>query len=175
MRCCGASTRPAFRRSTKNAGARHPGLRSIQRVRYERAAARRTTKAPPGGAFARCAEEDSNLHPVIPDQALNLVTQVSYPSESRQIVRIVRFGGRYGHIGRSGCCHGCCHGRLGRFRGDRGRTPAASNPAPTAPAASAVACHQTKLRWSSFQNRRCWPTFRPALTAGRSLGTEAVQ
>jgi hypothetical protein len=27
-----------------------------------------------------CAEEDSNLHPVIPDQALNLVTRVSYPS-----------------------------------------------------------------------------------------------
>ena len=30
----------------------------------------------------RCAEEDSNLHPVIPDQALNLVTRVSYPSVS---------------------------------------------------------------------------------------------
>jgi hypothetical protein len=27
--------------------------------------------------FSRCAEEDSNLHPVIPDQALNLVTQLS--------------------------------------------------------------------------------------------------
>jgi hypothetical protein len=32
----------------------------------------RTTKAPTCGAFARCAEEDSNLHPVIPEQALNL-------------------------------------------------------------------------------------------------------
>ena len=31
------------------------------------------TKAPPCGAFAQCAEEDSNLHPVIPDQALNPV------------------------------------------------------------------------------------------------------
>jgi len=30
--------------------------------------------------FHVCAEEDSNLHPVIPDQALNLVTRVSYPS-----------------------------------------------------------------------------------------------
>jgi hypothetical protein len=30
-------------------------------------------------------------------------------SESRQIVRIVRWRGRYGRIGRSGCCHGCCH------------------------------------------------------------------
>jgi len=30
--------------------------------------------------FRRCAEEDSNLHPVIPDQALNLVTRVSDPS-----------------------------------------------------------------------------------------------
>jgi hypothetical protein len=38
------------------------------------------TKAPPCGAFARCAEEDSNLHPVIPDQALNLLTRLSYPS-----------------------------------------------------------------------------------------------
>jgi hypothetical protein len=30
--------------------------------------------------FSKCAEEDSNLHPVIPDQALNLVTRVSDPS-----------------------------------------------------------------------------------------------
>jgi hypothetical protein len=49
-----------------------------------------TTKAPTCGAFAQCAEEDSNLHPVIPDQALNLVTRVSYPSGSCQIVRLVR-------------------------------------------------------------------------------------
>ena len=33
-----------------------------------------TPKAPPCGAFVQCAEEDSNLHPVIPDQALNLVS-----------------------------------------------------------------------------------------------------
>src|SRR3954467_10158958 len=39
----------------------------------------RTTKAPRTQGFRRCAEEDSNLHPVIPDQALNLVTRVSYP------------------------------------------------------------------------------------------------
>jgi hypothetical protein len=37
----------------------------------------------------RCTEEDSNLHPVIPDQTLNLVTRVSYQSGSHQIVRIV--------------------------------------------------------------------------------------
>jgi hypothetical protein len=36
-------------------------------------------KAPLCRAF-RCAEEDSNLHPVSLDQALNLVTRVSYPS-----------------------------------------------------------------------------------------------
>ena len=58
----------------------------------------------------RCAEEDSNLHPVSLDQALNLVTRMSYPSESRQIVRIVPERGRYGRLGRSGCCHGSCHG-----------------------------------------------------------------
>ena len=28
------------------------------------------------GAVGRCAEEDSNLHPVIPDQALNLVAGI---------------------------------------------------------------------------------------------------
>ena len=71
----------------------------------------RTTKAPPCGAFARCAEEDSNLHPVIPDQALNLVTRVSDTSESRQIVRSVRESGRCGRIGRCGCCRRCCHER----------------------------------------------------------------
>jgi hypothetical protein len=37
-------------------------------------------KSPALRAFAQCAEEGSNLHPVIPDQALNLVTRVSYPS-----------------------------------------------------------------------------------------------
>ena len=62
-------------------------------------------KAPPCGAFAQCAEEDSNLHPVIPDQGLNLVPRVSYPSRSCRIVRIVRVRGRYGHVGRAGCCH----------------------------------------------------------------------
>jgi hypothetical protein len=36
----------------------------------------RTTKAPQCGAF-ECAEEDSNLHPLSVDQALNLVTRVS--------------------------------------------------------------------------------------------------
>jgi hypothetical protein len=32
---------------------------------------------------SRCAEEDSNVPPVSPDQALNLVTQVPYTSRSR--------------------------------------------------------------------------------------------
>jgi hypothetical protein len=40
----------------------------------------RREKAPQMRGFRRCAEEDSNLHPVIPDQALNLVTRVSYLS-----------------------------------------------------------------------------------------------
>ena len=67
-----------------------------------------TRKAPLRRAF-RCAEEDSNLHPVIPDQALNLVTRLSYASVACQIVRIVPKCGRYGRIGRSGRCHGSCH------------------------------------------------------------------
>jgi hypothetical protein len=34
--------------------------------------------------FRSCAEEDSNLHPVIPDQALDLVTRVSHrPDRAR--------------------------------------------------------------------------------------------
>jgi hypothetical protein len=39
-------------------------------------------KAPQMRGFHECAEEDSNLHPVIPDQALNLVTRVSDPSDA---------------------------------------------------------------------------------------------
>jgi hypothetical protein len=69
----------------------------------------RTTKAPTCGAFARCAEEDSNLHPVIPDQALNLAREIVDPSRSCRSVQIVWSCGRYGRIRRSGCCHGCCH------------------------------------------------------------------
>jgi hypothetical protein len=37
-------------------------------------------ESPAYAGFRECAEEDSNLHPVIPDQALNLVTRVSDPS-----------------------------------------------------------------------------------------------
>jgi repressor LexA len=40
----------------------------------------RTRKAPTSGALLRCAEEDSNLHPVIPDQALNLARLPIPPS-----------------------------------------------------------------------------------------------
>jgi len=48
-------------------------------------------------------EEDSNLHPVIPDQALNLATRVSYTSTPCARVQNGRKSGR------SGCCRGCCH------------------------------------------------------------------
>ena len=34
-------------------------------------------ESPAYAGLRECAEEDSNLHPVIPDQALNLVTRVS--------------------------------------------------------------------------------------------------
>src|SRR5829696_2954530 len=69
--------------------------------------ARRGTKKPRRrGAFVRWAEEDSNLHPVIPDQALNLARQMSYASRSRSSVQIVRGSGRNGRYGGSRCCHG---------------------------------------------------------------------
>src|SRR5215218_6193338 len=47
-----------------------------------------TTKAPRTQGFRECAEEDSNLHPVIPDQALNLVTRVSDPSYASRTCRM---------------------------------------------------------------------------------------
>ncbi len=46
----------------------------------DRSRSPRTRKAPPSGAFRECAEEDSNLHPVIPDQALNLARLPIPPS-----------------------------------------------------------------------------------------------
>ena len=64
----------------------------------------RREKAPQMRGFSTCAEEDSNLHPVIPDQALNLVTRVSYPSKSVHIVQNVTESGRIGRNGRAGCC-----------------------------------------------------------------------
>jgi hypothetical protein len=44
-------------------------------------------ESPTFAGLSRGAEEDSNRHPVIPDQALNLVTRLSDPSTSRQSVR----------------------------------------------------------------------------------------
>jgi hypothetical protein len=43
---------------------------------------------PAFAGLSRCAEEDSNLHPVIPDQALNLVTGVSDAYGPRQNVHL---------------------------------------------------------------------------------------
>src|SRR5215208_6434328 len=68
----------------------------------------RRSKGPAVQAFSS-AEEDSNLHPVIPDQALNLARESVDPSRSCRSVQMVRSRGRCGRIRRSGCCHGCCH------------------------------------------------------------------
>ena len=67
----------------------------------------------------RCAEEDSNLHPLSVDQALNLARRVSNTSRSCRSVQIVQPRGRYGRIRRSGCCHGCCHDAPGWGPGGR--------------------------------------------------------
>jgi hypothetical protein len=65
----------------------------LRRCRWFAAGSRSTPRrpdpqerqSPAVRAFARCAEEDSNLHPVTPDEALNLVTRVPYPSRSRTL------------------------------------------------------------------------------------------
>ena len=49
-------------------------------------------KAAAGGPSRTCAEEDSNLHPVIPDQALNLARRVLDASGSCRSVQIVQRG-----------------------------------------------------------------------------------
>jgi Metallopeptidase family M81 len=54
----------------------------------------RTRKAPTRGAFRRCAEEDSNLHPVIPDQALNLA-RLPIPPSAREGRSIAPAGTRF--------------------------------------------------------------------------------
>ena len=125
-----------------------------------RAAVRRpgknARKTPLCRAF-RCAEEDSNLHPVIPDQALNLVTLVSYPSAPRQIVRIVPAHGRYGRIGRSGCCHGCCHDRPRRLCGGPAAPMPRRRPAMASSSAGARRCPRpTVVRVP--EDRAPWPS-----------------
>ena len=40
-------------------------------------------KSPARRGFPECAEEDSNLHPVIPDQALNPIQEVPLVSKPR--------------------------------------------------------------------------------------------
>jgi hypothetical protein len=125
-----------------------------------RAAVRRpgknARKAPLCRAFL-CAEEDSNLHPVSLDQALNLVTLVSYPSGSRQIVRIVPAHGRYGRIGRSGCCHGCCHDRPRRLCGGPAAPMPRRRPAMASSSAGARRCPRpTVVRVP--EDRAPWPS-----------------
>src|SRR6187402_1778645 len=46
-------------------------------------------KSPAGRGFSRCAEEDSNLHPVIPDQALNLA-RLPIPPSARGLAEYSR-------------------------------------------------------------------------------------
>jgi hypothetical protein len=76
--CWGAKP-PPNRQALKRK--RHPGEQT------------RETKGPAAWSFSTCAEEDSNLRPVIPDQALNLAMRVSDASFSRRIVRCVRGSG----------------------------------------------------------------------------------
>ena len=58
----------------------------------------------------RYAEEDSNLHPVIPDQALKAIVGVCVVSMWLWSVVCGRGIGRVGRSGRRECCHGRCHG-----------------------------------------------------------------
>jgi hypothetical protein len=53
----------------------------------------------------RCAEEDSTLHPVIPDHCPQPGNPGVISVHCVHIVQIVQPRGRYGRNGRSGCCH----------------------------------------------------------------------
>ena len=55
----------------------------FQRERPHLALDAESAKSPAERGFSRCAEEDSNLHPVIPDQALNPIREVSLVSKPR--------------------------------------------------------------------------------------------
>ena len=70
-----------------------------------------TTKAPPCGAFAAMRRRGLEPPPGYPGPGPQPGNPSVISVRSRQIVRIVPKRGRYGRIGRSGCCHGCCHGR----------------------------------------------------------------
>ena len=133
LKAAAARSRPAAQRRARRHGSVAPRARSHERDFGVRGAARgrplRTTKAPPTRGFRECAEEDSNLHPVIPDQALNLVTRVSDPFRSCTGVQNKHRSRRTGRNGRSGCCQGMLPWpRL--FSGGRGtrRAPTAAPP-----------------------------------------------
>jgi hypothetical protein len=72
------------------------------------AASAENDERPAERGFRACAEEDSNLHPVIPDQALNLVRACTMRAVSFYAVDFVHAGEHIGRSGRSGCCHACC-------------------------------------------------------------------
>ena len=90
FRWCPAKLPP---RSLPRGGARRSGLLGFRLLKSQRGSSRRRTqrrKPRETQGFRRCAEEDSTLHPVIPDQALNLVTRVSDPSYASRSSRYVR-------------------------------------------------------------------------------------
>ena len=61
--------------------------RALSRIRT--ATASRNAESPALAGLSRCAEEDSNLHPVIPDQALNLA-RLPIPPSARGLAEYSR-------------------------------------------------------------------------------------
>jgi hypothetical protein len=94
------------------AGDRHAAQHLLPECRHGRpptgrvALGRERQEPRHAGPSLRCTEEDSNLHPVIPDRALNLAREGVDPFRSCRSVQIVWSRERYGRIRRSGCCHG---------------------------------------------------------------------
>ena len=82
-------TRWAASRGTGRSGKQPGGMLSRVLSRLWHASAPVTTKAPYYQGFRRCAEEDSNLHPVIPDQALNLA-RLPIPPSARGLAEYSR-------------------------------------------------------------------------------------
>jgi hypothetical protein len=74
----------------------------------------RTKKPRRSGASVKCAEEDSNLHPVIPARPSTWSPACQICPRRGMARSPAAQPGESGRIGRGGCCHERCRGGRGR-------------------------------------------------------------